>query len=141
MDNVSRERRSEIMRSIRGKDTAPELALRRLIFRLGYRYRLHAKDLPGSPDLVFRARRKVIFMHGCFWHGHHCRAGRHPKTRPAYWSERFAKNRRRDTKNVRVLRRLGWSVLTVWECQLLDPVRVATRVQEFLGPSGALTDR
>ncbi|MBR0847546.1 DNA mismatch endonuclease Vsr [Bradyrhizobium diazoefficiens] len=133
MDNVSRERRSEIMRSIRGKDTGPELALRRLLFGLGYRYRLHAKDLPGSPDLVFRAGRKVIFVHGCFWHGHHCRAGRHPKTRPAYWRERFAKNQRRDIRNVRSLRRLGWSVLTVWECQLSNPLKVIARVQQFLG--------
>lgn len=133
MDTVSPERRSEIMRSIRGKNTLPEVLLRRIVFGLGYRYRLHGSELPGSPDLVFKSRHKVIFVNGCFWHNHTCRAGRHPKTRPEYWAARFKKNRERDARNLRKLRRMGWSVLTVWECQLLDLLRVKARVKKFLG--------
>lgn len=133
VDTVSPERRSEIMRTIRGKHTQPEMLVRRLAFGLGYRYRLHGSSLPGSPDLVFKSRRKVIFVHGCFWHDHCCRAARHPKTRPKYWAARFKKNRQRDARNLRKLRRMGWSVLTIWECQLSNRVKVEAKMREFLG--------
>lgn len=117
-DRFTPEKRTAIMRSIRGKDTKPEHIVRRLIHGLGYRYRLHARDLPGSPDLVFRSRRKVIFVHGCFWHRHRCRRGQSiPATRKRFWSEKLESNRKRDERQRRELRRLGWSVLTVWECQ------------------------
>lgn len=135
MDTISPERRSEIMRGIRGKNTQPEMLLRHLVFGLGYRYRLHGSELPGSPDLVFKSRRKVIFVNGCFWHNHFCRAGRHPKTRPEYWASRFKKNRDRDARNLRKLRRIGWSALTIWECQLSDSSKVKAKVREFLGTS------
>jgi DNA mismatch endonuclease (patch repair protein) len=144
MDTVTPEKRSEIMRSIRGKDTRPEMIVRRVTHHLGFRYRLHKKDLPGSPDLVFSSRKKVIFVHGCFWHDHRCRVGRHPKTRPAYWAMRFEKNRKRDIRQVRKLRRAGWKVLTVWECELADVSALSKRLRSFLGaPSrgGSITHK
>ncbi|MBX3397095.1 MAG: DNA mismatch endonuclease Vsr [Gemmataceae bacterium] len=103
---------------IRGKDTAPELAVRRILFSLGYRYRLHVKALPGRPDLVFPARRKVIFVHGCFWHGHACLGGKLPGTRTDFWAAKIDGNRRRDRRNRAALRRLGWESLVVWECSM-----------------------
>lgn len=133
MDTVTPEKRSEIMRRIRGKNTRPEMIVRRATHHLGFRYRLHRKDLPGSPDLVFPSRKKVIFVHGCFWHDHRCRAGRHPKTRPKYWAMRFEKNRKRDARQVRALRRAGWKALTVWECQLTDVSALSKRIRSFLG--------
>jgi DNA mismatch endonuclease, patch repair protein len=133
MDTVSPEQRSENMRAIRGKNKQPEILIRRLVFSAGYRYRLHGKELPGSPDLVFKSRRNVIFVHDCFWHNHHCMAGRVPKTRPEYWAARFKKNRARDARNLRKLRRMGWSVLTVWECQLWDSSKVTIKLRDFLG--------
>ena len=118
MDFLTAEARSALMSRIRGKDTAPELAVRRILFALGYRYRLHAKALPGKPDLVFPARRKVIFVHGCFWHGHSCLGGRLPGTRTVFWAEKIAANKRRDRRNRRALGKLGWQSLVVWECKL-----------------------
>lgn len=109
------------MRRIRSTDTAPELAVRRLLYRLGYRYRLHRKELPGRPDLVFLKRRKVIFVHGCFWHVHTCNAGRQPKTNQVYWSAKLARNVERDALNQAALLALGWESLVVWECQLHIP--------------------
>jgi DNA mismatch endonuclease (patch repair protein) len=132
MDTVSPEKRREIMRAIRGKDTHPELMVRSLAHGLGYRYRLHRKDLPGSPDLVFVSPKKVVFVHGCFWHGHECRADRHPKTRPDYWAMRIAKNQERDLRKQRELQQTGWSVLTIWECELRDPAAVVRRLRTFL---------
>ena len=121
------------MSRIRGKDTKPELIVRRLVHGLGYRYRLHDRRLPGRPDLVFPGRRKVIFVHGCFWHRHDCRFGRvTPSTRRQFWMEKLEANKIRDTKNRRALRRLGWHVLVVWECQVAGSVRIAERVARFL---------
>lgn len=104
------------MSRIRSKDTQPEMVVRRLLHRLGYRYRLHRSDLPGKPDLVFPSRRAVIFVDGCFWHGHGCSIGRKPKTNRPYWSPKIEGNMLRDARNRRTLRRQGWRVLTVWEC-------------------------
>ena len=133
MDTVSAERRSEIMGRVRGKDTGPEMTVRRLAHGLGYRYRLHARDLPGRPDLVFRPRRKVIFVHGCFWHRHKgCALARMPKSREDFWREKLEGNAKRDARNERALRREGWGVMTVWECQLGDRDRLTTRIRRFL---------
>ncbi len=124
---------SRIMSLVRGKDTGPEMAVRRLVHGLGYRYALHRKDLPGTPDLVFAPRRKVIFVHGCFWHGHHCRTGdRLPKKRAEYWSAKIARNKHRDASVRRRLRVMGWSILTIWECQLRNPASLTQRLQRFL---------
>lgn len=135
MDIFSREQRSRIMRLVRSKDTKPELAVRKLAHALGYRFRLHRKDLPGTPDLVFAGRGKIIFVHGCFWHQHSCRrGGRKPATRREYWLAKLNRNVARDKAAVRRLRKLGWSVMIVWECQTtpkkLD--RLAGRIVRFL---------
>lgn len=107
------------MQKIRNRDTAPELYVRRLIHSLGFRFRLHRRDLPGTPDLVFSSLRKAIFVHGCFWHRHDCRKGRSmPSTRTQFWRDKLNGNKRRDVASHRKLRRLGWSVLIVWECQV-----------------------
>src|SRR5205823_1342142 len=113
--------------------TRPELIVRRLTHRLGYRFKLHDARLPGRPDLVFSGLRKVIFVHGCFWHRHHCRRGRFtPRTNSTYWSEKFINNRRRDRTNCRRLKARGWSVLVVWECQLSDLDVLSAMVIAFL---------
>ena len=118
MDFLTPAARSALMSRIRGKDTGPELAVRRILFALGYRYRLHGRKLPGKPDLVFPARRKVVFVHGCFWHGHTCLGGRLPGTRSEFWAEKIGANKRRDRRNRRALGKLGWQSLVVWECKL-----------------------
>lgn len=128
-------KRREIMKSIRGKDTIPEMVVRRLTHGLGYRYRLHQRSLPGCPDLVFSARRKVIFVNGCFWHRHRCRKGQStPSTRQAFWEKKFRGNKERDLRNRRRLRRLGWAVLTIWECQTTSQRReaLADKIIAFL---------
>lgn len=124
--------RSEQMARIRSQDTVPEMIVRRLIHALGFRYRLHRKDLPGRPDLVFPAKHKVVFVHGCFWHQHFCAAGRHPKTNRNYWDAKLMRNVERDRMNIVALRKLGWRSLIVWECQLRDLSRVEGRVIKFL---------
>ena len=122
------------MSAVKGKNTAPEMAVRRLAHRMGYRYGLHCADLPGSPDLVFRSRGKVVFVNGCFWHAHRCPAGdRTPKTRPEFWAAKIESNRRRDIRNKRELSRLGWSYMVVWECELKANERLARRLARFLG--------
>ena len=126
-DVFSKEKRSEIMRAVKSENTKPELQLRKALHRLGYRYRLNVKTLPGKPDIVFPKYRTVIFMHGCFWHGHNCKRGaRIPKTNTDYWTEKVARNRLRDQKNAAALKKLGWRVVTIWECQLktLDPAKI-----------------
>jgi DNA mismatch endonuclease (patch repair protein) len=138
MESRSREARSENMRRIRCKDSRPEMEVRRLIHSLGYRYRLHKHSLPGRPDLVFECRRKVVFVHGCFWHAHeHCAAAHRPKSNAHYWNPKLRGNRRRDVRNTAVLRELGWRVLVVWECQVSDVRRLRKTVRSFLGPTKA----
>ena len=133
-DVFSRRKRSEIMRAVRGTDTKPEMLVRKLVWQLGYRYRLHVRSLPGCPDLVFPSRRSVIFVHGCFWHRHTCSGGRSmPASRIAYWKAKFDRNRARDRKNQRQLAHLGWKVLTLWECQTRQPELVSLKVKAFLG--------
>jgi DNA mismatch endonuclease (patch repair protein) len=125
--------RSENMRAIRSRDTLPELAVRSLVHRLGYRFRLHRKDLPGKPDLVFPARRKVIFVHGCFWHAHACKSGLIPKSNREFWLPKLRLNKARDKKNEKALAQQGWGFLTVWQCELKNSSAVSRRVKQFLG--------
>jgi len=126
--------RSENMRAIRSKDTQPELAVRSLVHRLGYRFRLHRPDLPGKPDLAFPARRKVIFVHGCFWHSHACKTGLIPKSNRDFWLPKLRKNKRRDRKNLEALTQLGWRVLVIWECEVPHRERLTRTLTRFLGP-------
>ncbi len=120
------------MRRVRGKDTKPEMAVRRMVHGMGFRYALHRRDLPGNPDLVFPARGRVIFVHGCFWHSHTCRAGRNrPASNAAYWTAKLERNQARDRANRRRLRNLGWQILVVWECELRKPERLQARIARF----------
>ena len=121
------------MRLIRATDTKPEMAVRRLVHSMGYRYRLHCRQLPGAPDLVFAARKKVIFVHGCFWHQHaRCNDAKPPRSRLDYWQPKLEKNRRRDRANQRKIRAAGWDPLILWECQLKDLGALSGRLREFL---------
>lgn len=125
--------RSEIMRRVHSTDTKPELIVRKLVHSLGFRYRLHRKDLPGKPDLVFPGRKKVIFVNGCFWHGHKCKRGnRIPKKNREYWKEKISTNRKRDKRHVEGLSKEGWSVLTIWECEIKDQDALTRKIVEFL---------
>ena len=124
------------MRANRGKNTKPELALRSLVHAAGYRFRVHGRGLPGTPDLVFSARRKAVWLHGCYWHRHEgCHFAAVPKTRIDYWATKFARNVERDAEHVAALRDMGWTSLIVWECEMEDPGVVRSRVEEFLGPA------
>jgi DNA mismatch endonuclease (patch repair protein) len=128
------ETRIRTMRAVKGENTSPELTVRHIVFAMGYRYRLHQKNLPGKPDLVFPGLHKVIFVNGCFWHGHDCaRGARAPKTNPTYWREKIARNRARDKANVATLKSQGWAVATVWECELKNEERLTKRLRRFLG--------
>lgn len=127
--------RSRIMRCVKAANTGPEMIVRRLLHSLGYRFRLHRKDLPGRPDLVFPSRRKAIFVHGCFWHGHACpRGARKPKANRDYWERKIERNIRRDAANNHELECLGWSVLVLWECELKTKDRpiLLRRLEAFL---------
>ena len=124
------------MRANRGKDTKPELALRSMLHRGGYRFRVHFRGLPGTPDVVFTARRKAVFVHGCYWHSHPgCRNATVPKTRSDYWVPKLARNRERDTDHVARLRAMGWDSLVVWECEMKDAAAIRERLRDFLGPA------
>lgn len=139
MDTLSREERSRRMSRVWGENTKPEMVVRRILHGEGYRYRLHRKDLPGRPDIVFVSRRKVIFVHGCFWHRHEgCSLARLPKTRLDFWVPKLEANRLRDIKCQEALRLEGWQVLVVWECELKkrDLPSLSERLAAFLGPSG-----
>lgn len=133
MDIVSAEQRSVIMSRIRGQNTKPELIVRRLAHRLGYRFRLHRRDLPGTPDLVFPGRRKVLFVHGCFWHRHSgCRFAYQPKSNVSRWKAKFEGNVARDIRVRKALEQAGWSVLTVWECETRDVDTLSKNLIGFL---------
>jgi DNA mismatch endonuclease (patch repair protein) len=125
--------RSRIMRAVKGKNTKPELIVRKLLHAAGYRYRLHRADLPGKPDMVFPGRRKAVFVHGCFWHGHDCKRGaRAPKENADYWRTKIARNKERDCTNRLALESCGWSLIVVWECELADLPAVKDRLATFL---------
>ena len=130
---LSPETRLRVMRSIRAKNTRPELVVRRALWSLGARYRLHATDLPGRPDIVMRSRRAVILVHGCFWHLHDdCTLARLPKSRPEYWPRKLLRNRERDQRNSEELARLGWRALVVWECEIRSFDRLRDRLEAFI---------
>jgi DNA mismatch endonuclease, patch repair protein len=133
VDSLSPKKRSEVMARVRSKNSRPEMLVRKLVFSLGYRYRLHDNRLPGCPDLVFRSRRKVIFVHGCFWHRHsRCALARMPKSRLDFWRPKLEGNKVRDRRNHRALTRGGWRVLTIWECQTSEPERLRKIIRRFL---------
>jgi DNA mismatch endonuclease, patch repair protein len=135
MDKLTPARRSENMRRIKSKNTKPEMVVRSTIHRMGFRYRLHRKDLPGNPDIVFPALRKVIFVHGCFWHGHQslgCADGRVPKSRLDYWLPKLQRNRARDLAAEKELTQSDWQVLTIWDCETIDPAALRRALRTFL---------
>jgi len=134
-DKISKSRRSQNMAAIKSKGMKPEMIVRSLVHGMGYRYRLHRKGLPGKPDLVFGPRRKVIFVHGCFWHQHDdpdCKIARKPKSNTGYWDQKLARNVERDAQNVTRLEEAGWKVLTIWECQTKDQATLLSRLDDFL---------
>lgn len=134
MDKLSPEHRSENMRNIRGKNTSPELAVRKLCRELGFSgYRLHRKELPGKPDLVWLGRKLAIFVHGCFWHGHDCSEGlRKPKSNRSYWIPKIERNQQRDAESISNLRAAGWNVLVIWECEIAEQGHLSQKLLKFL---------
>jgi DNA mismatch endonuclease (patch repair protein) len=137
-DVYSPEKRSAVMRRVKGRDTTPELKVRRALTALGARYRLHRKDLPGSPDIVMPGRRLVLFVHGCFWHGHDCaRGSRVPKQNRDYWVGKVARNTARDVQSRAALAALGWRVETIWECDLKDAAALEARLADLLSAAPA----
>jgi len=133
-DRIDAARRSALMKKVPTRNTSIELIVRALLFRLGYRYRLHRKDLPGTPDIAFVGRKKAIFVNGCFWHGHRgCPKGQGPKSREEYWNAKLDANRERDSRNEQALIQMGWSVLTIWQCELRDTSCLELKVLSFLG--------
>lgn len=133
MDHLTPSERSENMRRIRGKNTQPELAIRELVFSMGYRYRIHFAALPGRPDMAFLGKRKAIFVHGCFWHRHtSCKFARMPKTNSVFWADKLRKNAVRDALRLSQLRKLGWKTMVIWECEVRFIGRCKKRIQKFL---------
>lgn len=131
------EARSAVMRAVKGRDTRPEMAVRRAAHALGYRFRLHRRELPGSPDLVFPSRKTAVFVHGCFWHGHDCpRGARAPKTNADYWRAKIARNVARDARVIAELEALGWRPAVIWECMINDPIAVTAFLHDVLGSPG-----
>lgn len=139
MDVLTQSQRSRCMAAIRSKNTRPELFVRRLVFSMGHRYRLHAEKLPGRPDLIFSQLRKVIFVHGCFWHMHCCRFGRViPKTNASFWAEKRGKTVKRDRLVKAKLAESGWDVCEVWECEIKDTARLKRKLGKFLSKPNLL---
>jgi DNA mismatch endonuclease (patch repair protein) len=135
MDTLTTAERSENMRRIRGKNTTPELAVRRIVSGLGYRYRIHAKSLPGKPDIALQRLKKAIFVHGCFWHLHpseRCKDSRMPKSRVAYWKKKLNGNRARDKQHLSALKKQGWNSLVIWECWTKSPRKLSKKLASFL---------
>ena len=134
VDSLDQGARSAVMARVRGKNTRPEMIVRKLLFAAGYRYRLHVRKLPGAPDLVFPSRKKVIFVHGCFWHRHdNCASSRMPKSRVDFWSDKLNGNKARDQRNQKALTDAGWQALVVWECELGDLTVLQDKLRLFLG--------
>lgn len=124
-----------MMAAVRSKDTQPEMLVRRLVHKMGFRYRLHRADLPGKPDLVFVAKRKIIFVNGCFWHQHGCKFSHLPKSNISYWAPKLERNRSRDARHLEELSAAGWQCLVLWECELANSIVLAERIRRFLGPA------
>lgn len=135
MDRITPQQRSENMRRIKSGDMKPEVAVRRLLHGLGYRFRLHRYDLPGRPDIVFGSKRKIVFVHGCFWHSHsksNCPRTRVPKSNLGYWLPKLARTQQRDKRNISELRKLGWRAIVIWECEVPNVSKLKRRLQQFL---------
>lgn len=132
MDTISATDRSRLMAKVRQRHTGPELTVRRILHGMGYRFSLHKKDLPGTPDIFLRKHRKVVQVFGCFWHGHDCRKGRLPKSRTTFWREKINKNRKRDAIALKALNDIGLEVLVVWECEIKDAEVISLRLGEFM---------
>ncbi len=132
MDKSSALVRSHIMRSVKVKHTGPEMAVRKLIWAMGYRYRLHDKTLPGTPDIVLSKYKKVIFVSGCFWHGHNCSKGKLPKSNIEFWTDKIDKNRCRDKKAIKLLKAEGWTALTIWQCHIKNEKSLRNKLVMFL---------
>jgi DNA mismatch endonuclease, patch repair protein len=133
-DRISKARRSANMRAVRSRNTRPEVVVRQIAFRLGYRFRLHRRDLPGKPDIAFPGRQKVIFVHGCFWHQHKgCRRATVPKSNTRFWLPKLARNTARDAEQLTAIRKRGWRALIVWECEIKNQRRLGTKMERFLG--------
>jgi DNA mismatch endonuclease, patch repair protein len=133
VDNRTVDSRSALMARVRQKNTSPEMIVRRLLHRMGYRFRLHQKDLPGRPDIVLPRHKKVIFVHGCFWHRHDCKKATMPKTNQEFWKNKFQTNIDRDTKVLRSIKERGWETLIIWECEARDGDQLELRLLKFLG--------
>jgi DNA mismatch endonuclease (patch repair protein) len=132
-DKVSPQQRSRMMSRVKGKDTSPEKKVRSTIHQMGYRFRLHRKDLPGKPDIVLPRHGKIIFVHGCFWHGHEgCKRSKRPSSNTEFWNKKLSRNKERDKQNLESLRRSGWDVLVVWECQVKDREQLRAILERFL---------
>lgn len=134
VDKLTPERRAQNMRAIGQKNTKPEMIVRRILHRMGYRYRLHGYDLPGRPDIVFSRRKKIIQVFGCYWHGHECKVGKLPKSKLEYWGPKIQGNKARDQRNRLSLEQLGWSVLEIWECDTRGSHDLNKTLRSFLGP-------
>ena len=133
MDRLSEERRSALMSKVKGKDTGPELLVRKAAHRMGFRFRLHRKDLPGKPDIVFPRFKVAIFVHGCFWHSHRsCPKGRLPKSKLDYWGPKLRENTKRDRRNLSRLRKLGWQAHVIWQCETTDPAHTEELLRDIL---------
>ena len=141
MDIWSKEKRSQVMSRILSKNTLPEQRVRKMLYSMGYRYRLNVKGLPGKPDIVMRKYNTIIFVHGCFWHLHSgCRDGTIPKTRTEYWRDKLLRNKARDKRNIQLLRQQGWKVLRLWECEIKrKPEEVISKLRKFLQPTDKTT--
>ena len=134
MDRLSKAQRSALMARVRGKNTKPERIVRRALTEMGVRYRLNGGDIAGKPDIVFRGKRRLIFVHGCFWHQHlKCRRAKRPQTRVAFWSKKLDRNISRDRQTARYLRAEGWKLLVIWECELSDMKALRRKLRTFLG--------
>lgn len=130
-ERIGPEQRSRNMAAVKNKNTVPELTVRKTLHRLGYRFRLHRRDLPGNPDIVLPRHRAVVFVHGCFWHGHNCRRGARPATRIEFWNAKLDRNLERDKENVKLLKALGWRVLVIWECESKDRGQLERIILDF----------
>ena len=133
MDVFTKEKRSRIMSKVKGKDTKPELFVRSLLYKMGYRFRLHRRDLPGNPDIVLPRHKKVIFIHGCFWHGHKaCPRAKRPSSNKMFWEEKLNKNIQRDKRNISGLKEMGWDPLIIWTCEIKDHANLRIKLLNFL---------
>ena len=140
-DRFTRQQRSEIMARITGRDTAPERVVRSLLHGMGYRFRLHVRELPGRPDIVLPRHRKVILVHGCFWHGHNCRRGARPRSNSDFWNRKIDGNIERDKRDRKGLHSLAWKVLVVWECQIRHEEALRGRLRKFMAGNGGWNDK